>query len=165
MDNGKWVYRHLMEAKEKASWSKDPTRKVGCVAIGEDGDPVSNGFNGFARKIIDSPERLNNREEKYKYIIHAEMNCIFNSSRTGKSMKGSDVYVYGLPVCSNCANGLIQAGVKSVTAAYSFEEIHQRESYINIWKPMGDLSKSLFEEAGIPYKIYDIPELEKLRED
>ena len=50
---------------------------------------------------------------KYKYVVHAEMNLIYNATFNGISLDGSTVYVYGLPICSECAKGLIQVGVKT----------------------------------------------------
>ena len=80
VDWDKWDRQYMDLAKCIAKWSKDPSTKIGAVAIGDKGQVLSQGYNGFPRGIEDSPERLHIREEKYKYIVHAEMNCIFNAS-------------------------------------------------------------------------------------
>ncbi len=55
-------------AKEVAQWSKDPNTKVGAIAVGEKGQILSQGYNGFPRGILDKPERLNDREVKYQFV-------------------------------------------------------------------------------------------------
>lgn len=110
----KWDIRYLNLARQIAKWSKDPSRQIGAVAVGSKGQVLAQGFNGFPRGIADSPERYENRAMKYKYVVHAEMNCIYNATYNGVSLDGSDMYVWGLPMCSDCAKGVIQVGVKRV---------------------------------------------------
>lgn len=142
----KWDARFLDLAQHVASWSKDPSRKIGAVAIGDKGQVLAQGYNGFPRGIEDSENRYNVREEKYKYVVHAEMNCIYNASWNGVSLNKSKFYVYGLPVCSECAKGLIQVGVKSILV-----KVPEVEATPLIWKQHEKLSKELFREAGIKY--------------
>ena len=68
----KWDLRFLELAHHISQWSKDPSTKVGCVVVGSDREIRSTGFNGFPRGIEDSIERLEDREEKYPLICHAE---------------------------------------------------------------------------------------------
>ena len=49
-----WKLRYLDLAKQISSWSKDPSTKVGCVAIGNEGQVLSQGYNGFPRNVLDS---------------------------------------------------------------------------------------------------------------
>lgn len=142
----KWRDNYLGLAKYFSTWSKDPSRKIGAVAVGNHGQILAQGYNGFPRGIEDSEERLNVREVKYKYVVHAEMNMIFNACMTGVSLVGSDVYVYGLPVCSECAKGIIQAGVKSVTCLV--EEVVP-ETWLESW----ERTQSMFNEVGIKCEI------------
>lgn len=141
----KWNKRFIDLAKEIGSWSKDPSTQVGAVAV----DPkrkkiLATGYNGFPRGIIDSEERLNTRELKYRYTVHGEMNCIYNAALNGTSLDGSDIYVYGLPVCSECAKGIIQIGVKRVFACYP-ETVSQK------WAESGALTSEMFNETGVEY--------------
>ena len=109
----KWDIRFLELARHISSWSKDPSRKIGAVAI-KDRQVLATGYNGFPAGVIDDEERYNDREVKYELVVHAEMNCIFNAGKNGMSLKGSTMYVYGLPVCHECAKGIIQTGVERV---------------------------------------------------
>ena len=110
----KWDKRYLALAKEVASWSKDPSTQVGAVTVGNKKEVPSQGFNGFPRGIIDSKDRYNNRETKYKYVVHAEMNAIYNATYSGVSLDGAVLYVYGLPICSECAKVLFRLVLKKL---------------------------------------------------
>ena len=105
----KWDKRFLELAKHISDWSKDPSTKVGCIVVGEDREIRSTGFNGFPRGIEDKIERLEDREQKYPMICHAEENAIMHAARIGISLKGTMAYVTW-PPCSRCTRSLIQAG-------------------------------------------------------
>ena len=141
-DTSTWSIKYMKLAKEVASWSKDPSAKIGCVAVGKKGQILSQGYNGFPRGIHDSEERLNNREEKYKYVVHAEQNCIYNATLNGVSLDGADLYVFGLPVCSECAKGVIQVGIKRVFMCYP-PDIPEK------WEESKKVTFDMFGEARI----------------
>jgi dCMP deaminase len=141
----KWDSRFIELAKFYSTFSKDPSRKIGAVAV----DPIkrtvlSCGFNGFPRGIADTDDRLNDRETKYKYAVHAEMNAIFNACLNGVSLDGATLYVYGLPICSECAKGIIQVGIKHV--AFLVEE-----AIPPIWLESWEKTREMFEEAGVTF--------------
>tara|TARA_R110000764_G_scaffold236251_1_gene331290 strand:+ start:287 stop:739 length:453 start_codon:yes stop_codon:yes gene_type:complete len=149
--SNKWDKRYMELAKAVASWSKDPSKKIGAVAIGSKGQVLAQGFNGFPRGIDDNDERLNDRETKYKYVVHAEMNLIYNATFNGISLDGSTVYVYGLPICSECAKGLIQVGVKQVVMCEnSYQDADEK------WLKSLELSVALLNESGIHWKTVDV---------
>ncbi|MEK9574701.1 MAG: dCMP deaminase family protein [Gammaproteobacteria bacterium] len=141
----KWDKRYLALAKEVASWSKDPSTQVGAVTVGNKKEVLSQGFNGFPRGIIDSEDRYNNRETKYKYVVHAEMNAIYNATYSGVSLDGAVLYVYGLPICSECAKGIIQVGIKKV--------IIEKSKELDNWNESVALSQEMFDEAGVELVI------------
>lgn len=141
-----WRNRYLNLAKHISTWSKDPSRQIGAVAVGSKGEILAQGFNGFPRGIHDTDYRLAYREEKYKYVVHAEMNVIYNASFNGVSLDGADLYVYGLPVCNECAKGIIQVGIKRV-----FILTTGSNSVPEMWVESWNNSKSMFDEVGIDY--------------
>lgn len=143
LEEDKWTRRYVALAKHISDWSKDPSTKCGAVVIGDHGQVLSTGFNGFPRGIADD-SRLHDRETKYKHIIHAEMNAIYNASLTSVSLNGSTLYVFGLPVCAHCALGIIQSGIKTVAVAYP-------RNIPDKWKESGELTEALFSEAGVRY--------------
>ena len=137
----KWDRRFIGLAQHIATWSKDPSTKVGCVVTGPDREIRSTGFNGFPRGIDDSSERLNDRARKYPLICHAEENAIMHAARIGVSLKGCAAYVTW-PPCTRCARSLIQAGVDTVLYPDGLE-IPER------WREDFELSLSMFNEAGV----------------
>lgn len=144
----KWNNRYMDMAKEISSWSKDPNTKVGAVAVGSKGQILSQGYNGFPRGIFDGEERLNDRETKYKYVVHAEMNVIYNATYSGVSLDGAKLYVYGLPVCSECAKGIIQVGIKEVYVAQECVDLRPT------WFESFQKTLDMFNEAGV--KVFAI---------
>jgi len=92
------------------SYSKDPRTKVGALILRADGTPVSWGYNGFPRGIVETPELWNNREEKYKRVLHAESNAI---DFARESLEGATIFCSLFP-CSNCAARIVQSGIARV---------------------------------------------------
>ena len=137
-----WKKKYLALAKHVASWSKDPRTKVGAVAVGEVGQILATGYNGFPRNIRDTEERLFDRELKYKYVVHAEQNCIYNATHNGISLQGATLFVSGLHVCRECAKGIIQVGITRVVV--DKDEII-REDWIQSLLE----EKEILEEAGV----------------
>lgn len=141
--SNKWDKRYLQLAKTVGSWSKDPSTQIGAIAVGTKGQVLAQGYNGFPRGVLDNDERYNNRPTKYKYIVHAEQNLIYNATYNGVSLDRSTLYVTGLPVCSECAKGVIQVGVQRVVMPADFD--------IKGWGESWKLSESMFNEAGVLY--------------
>jgi len=140
----KWDIRYMKLAQEVSTWSKDPSSQIGAVAIAPTGQVLSQGYNGFPRGISDQIERYTNREIKYDFIVHAEMNCIYNASFNGVSLKGSTIYVYGLPICNECAKGIIQVGAsRVVTNTFNSEG--------NRWYHSCHKGEDILQEAGVEY--------------
>ena len=145
--SNKWDKRYMELAKQVGTWSKDPSKQIGAIAIGSKGQVLAQGYNGFPRGIDDNESRLNTKETKYKYVVHAEMNLIYNATFNGISLNGSTVYVSGLPVCSECAKGLIQVGVKQIVMSKdSLEGADEK------WLDSFELTIALLNEAGIHWK-------------
>jgi len=143
----KWDKRYLALAEQVSTWSKDPSSKIGAVAVGDKGQVLSQGYNGFPRGITDLSDRLTDRPIKYKLVVHAEMNVIYNASYNGASLDGSTLYVYGLPVCSDCAKGIIQVGIKRVVMPVQEIPKHWDESWSE--------TKAMFDEAGVKYEFLE----------
>lgn len=144
----KWDQRFLEMAAKISEWSKDPSRKIGCIAVNNDRKILATGYNGFPSKIEDHEYRYNDRETKYQYVIHAEMNCIYNAAVNGVSLLDSTFYIHGLPVCHECAKGIIQVGVTRVVA--------HSAGTPEKWADSNILTMELFKEAGVEYEFNEI---------
>ena len=146
--SNKWDIRYLQLAQEVASWSKDPSTQIGAIAVGNKGQVLSQGYNGFPRGIIDKDEYYLDRETKYKYVVHAEMNVIYNATYNGVSLDGATLYVTGLPVCSDCAKGVIQVGIQRVV----MKEQNVPLKWIDSWKT----TAGMFEQANIKWEFINV---------
>ena len=70
------------------------------------------------------------------------MNVIYNATFNGVSLDGASVFVYGLPVCNECAKGIIQVGIQRVL-------IYTDDVVPAIWTDAFELSYEMFKEAGV----------------
>ena len=146
--SNKWDIRYLNLAKEVSKWSKDPSSKIGAVAVGSKGQVLAQGYNGFPRGIYDGEIRYIDKQVKYKYVVHAEQNVIYNATYNGVSLDGATLYVYGLPVCSDCAKGIIQVGIKRV--------VIPADKYPEKWIQSFESTMDMFAEVGIDVEIIEI---------
>jgi dCMP deaminase len=133
----KWARRFMQIARNIASWSKDPSTKVGAVAIGSAKQILAEGYNGIPRGVKDLPERYE-RPAKYDYIVHAEANVVAHAARS--VLAGSTVYVTHL-CCSQCAALLINAGVKTVITDKNAKTSMPPEKF--------EIARQMFREAGV----------------
>lgn len=138
----KWDYRFISLAEHIAQWSKDPSTKTGAVIVDKNNRIVSVGYNGLPKGTLDLPERLNNRELKYKIIVHCERNAIIFAQR---DLSGCTLYTHPFMSCATCASMVIQSGIKRIVAPYNDNER---------WVPDFKLSTQLFNEAGIDIVLY-----------
>lgn len=107
----RWDNRYLSLARLVATWSKDPSTKVGAVLVRADNSIASTGYNGFPPGRDDSPLLYADRAYKYKHVIHAEINAL--SFCGSEAQEGSTVYT-SFPVCPACMEALGKAKVSRV---------------------------------------------------
>lgn len=107
-------------------------RKYGAIIVKND-VIVSSGYNGPARGVINCFEigclkDLVNAPSGTAYefcpAVHAEENAIINAARSGTSILGGKMYIYGEDVktgevvealpCDRCKRAIINAGIKQV---------------------------------------------------
>lgn len=136
----KWVRRFLDHASHIAGWSKDPSTKVGAVAVDIDRVVLETGYNGIPRGVDDRPERME-RPAKYLWTAHAEENLVSQAARP--RLNGSTVYVTHL-CCCGCARMLINAGVAKVVCG-SGETHMPKEQF--------DIALTMFAESGVEFEF------------
>jgi dCMP deaminase len=141
-----WDLRFLQMAKLVSTWSKDPSTKCGAVIVEPASKKViSIGYNGFPRGIKDD-ERLQNREQKYSLIIHAEINAIMQAQT---DLYGCVLYTYPFICCNRCAVHVIQAGILRVVAPNFVGDAKR-------WEESFNLSRSLFTESFVRVSELDV---------
>jgi len=141
----KWDERFLGLARHIAMWSKDPSTKTGAVIVAPDRRVLSIGFNGFPRGVMDHPIRYENREEKYKIIVHCERNAMLFCR---ESLAGSTLYTWPFLSCSSCAAMIIQAGIIRHVAPQSLNER---------WGEQVQMTLQILAEAGVGLDLLDYP--------
>ena len=140
----KWDRRFLSEALSKASWSKDPSTKTGCV-ITRGFHIICTGYNGFPQGVQDNEDRYNNRELKYKLIEHCDRNAIYQAARYGISLEGSTMYLTG-PPCAECTRGIIQSGI--IRVVWPKDNKFETTETWERWKESCELAFMMMVEAG-----------------
>lgn len=130
--------RFLLTAQAIASiWSKDPSSQVGAIAVGEVPNQVAWGYNGFPPGISDTPERLHDRETKYRLVRHAEPNAISNATFPVRTL-----YVTRHP-CDRCAIEILAARTIKRVVYVIHEDFEER------WVQSCAEARALLEEGGI----------------
>ena len=132
--------RMLGLARHISDWSKDPSTKVGCV-IRKPDRSIALGINGFPAGVADTDERYNDRDTKYKLVVHGEPNAILN----GGDVRGATLYNYPFSPCIRCAGLIIQAGIVRVVAPPCPEDKRER------WEKDLNEAIALLREAGLEY--------------
>jgi dCMP deaminase len=86
--------------------SADPWQKVGCCLLRHDNSVASLGFNGFPKGML---ENWDNREERRKFVVHAEQNAL-------RYVKPGECYLAAttLLCCNDCLKALASYGIKTV---------------------------------------------------
>lgn len=138
-----WDQRFLELAQHIAQWSKDPSTKCGAV-IARNKRVISMGYNGFPQQVNDCTARYENRELKYKMVLHAEVNALMFAQQ---DLAGCTLYVWPMPPCSRCACQIIQAGIKRVVSIEPTQEQKER------WGEDFEITRMMFKEAEVNLQL------------
>jgi dCMP deaminase len=104
------------------------------------------GYNGFPRGVKDYETRYNDRDIKYRLVVHAEANAILAAARVGTPLEGCTLYCTFHP-CSGCAKLIVQAGIRDVV--YPEPEDKEDLDRIARWGDDFSYARIIFSEAGI----------------
>lgn len=140
----KWTQRFLDLAAHVAAWSKDPSTKVGAVAV----DPVSRavlstGYNGLPRGVEDHCSRMQ-RPCKYLWTAHAEENLVAHAAR--QTLQGATVYVTHL-CCASCTRMLINAGVEKIVCGPGLTNMEYENFAV---------ARQMLKEADVELEVQDV---------
>ena len=128
--------------------SKDPSTKVGAVITDQDYRGVSWGYNGFPRKIADTPERLHDRDVKYRYTIHADMNAVLFA---GRPLTNCRMFLWPMLSCERCAPHIIQVGITEVVAP---EKLSSR--LVSRWGAGVEEAIEMYKEAQVQVALVNL---------
>jgi dCMP deaminase len=139
-----WWDNYFLDLAEAVAYaSKDPSTKVGAVIVRPDRTVASLGYNGFPRGIVDTDERLNNRDIKYDLVVHGEINAILTAR---EPLHGYCLYTWPFLTCKKCALQVIQAGIVRVVAPFVDNER---------WNASIRDAQAIYDEAGVAWKLID----------
>lgn len=160
------IIRDLLQYTQAiASRSKDPRRKVGCIAA--EIDPIKHyngpyipvalstgdigsvvvlaaGFN-FLPEHLDWPSVWEDKPVKNKFVVHAERAMLANAARTGVRLVGSAVFVTDAP-CLECAKSLVGVG---------FTSMHVGRMPMGSWHDECAVALNYLDQAGTSVAVYD----------
>ena len=107
-----WDDTFMMLAHLISQRSKDPSTQIGAVIVDKHNVILGLGYNGWPRGIKqdDLPWDREGKEleTKYPYMVHGELNAIFNSCNI---LDNSRIYCNLFP-CNECAKAIIQNKIK-----------------------------------------------------
>lgn len=139
-----WWDKHFLGMAEYVSRaSKDPSTKVGAVIVDERRRVISTGYNGLPQNVPDDPEILENRDIKYKHVVHGEVNAILFSTQP---LDGSTIYLWPFLCCVPCSSIIAQSGIKRVVA---------RKNDIERWQEDLKMAKLNLHRANIEWVEYE----------
>lgn len=120
-------------------FSKDPSTRVGAIAVGTSNNQVAWGYNGLPPGLADTPERLQDREVKYALTLHAEENALANAPFAVRTL-----YVTH-PPCAGCALRILaKRTVQRVVYAESRDTGFDKR-----WAPAVAEARALLAEGGV----------------
>lgn len=146
-----WDRRFLSLAMSVGNWSKDRSRGVGAIIVGEGRSILAVGYNGFPRGVSELVDERHHRPEKYLWTEHAERNAIYDAAKRGVALDGATIYLPWYP-CADCARAIIQSGLVALVALRS-------ESRDPIWDDHFRVSSLMLAEAGVRVKLWDKSDL------
>lgn len=122
-----------------AKRSPDIDTQVGCVIVDRDQRVLAVGYNGLPAGVKHTETRVT-RPEKYKWMVHADLNAILSAGRNGVSLIGATMYLPGWP-CNECAKAIIQSGITKVCILDGDVPVR--------WMPSVIVSAQMFREAKV----------------
>lgn len=157
--------RYYLERAEWVSgYSEDPSTRVGAILVPhpdcsfEEAPEYLEGWNRFPTALDMTDRKLNNREMKYRYMLHAEECAIVDAWDSGVNPHKSTMYVattnpdgthsFGGPPCNHCMLHILEAGVSRLV-------VFKDDNVPDRWKEDHRISMEMIEESGIEYVEYD----------
>ena len=140
-----WDETFMQMAHLMAKRSKDPNTQNGAIIVDENHVVLGLGYNGWPRGIDNDSlpwDRVGNYADiKYTYVVHAEINAIFNAH---KDIREAILYCTLFP-CNECAQAMIQTGIKEIV--FDSDKYHDDKIWV--------ASRRLLNLAGVKFRQYN----------
>ena len=122
-----WEDLYFEIAKSVSKRSRDPRTQVGAVLV-KNKCVIGIGYNGAPRNCEKNIRWDTN--EKYKYVIHAELNAIANASNNNVAVAGSELYITLSP-CLECIKLISQFQIRKVCFLEKYRDFKEVEEFAN----------------------------------
>ena len=143
-----WEEAFMGQAVLISQRSKDPNTQVGACLVSEDNYILSLGYNGLPLGMNDDDfnwtRDLEDPNNKYKYVCHAESNAIDNFKGEKKNLYNSTIYVTLFP-CPDCAKRIVQNKIGKV--------VYLSDKYENT--PDNLVAKRILDSANVDYVQFE----------
>lgn len=114
-----WDQYAVQLAKVAALRSPDPYKKVGACALDSKNRVIGVAYNGLISNFEPPVNFWNNRDERRKYVVHAEANLLSLFRRNKCKLLACTL----LP-CSACATLIAAHGIRKVV----YNEVYTRDT-------------------------------------
>lgn len=139
----------LKHAYDIAATSYDPSTQNGAILLSPNGSLIAVSANRFPGEVRPTDERLNDRDIKYDFVIHAETAVVAMAAKAGRSTLGATL-ICPWAACAPCAGVIIEAGIKRIIAhKQAIDRVHPN------WRKSIDRGFIKLLESGIPVSQYD----------
>lgn len=148
-----WLEQAYQCAKR---YSEDTITNTGAIIVARDLEHlIAFGANHFPKGLNPTKEQVENREWKYKHIIHAETAAIHYAAATENfeshtpTTKGAVMYMPWVP-CTDCAKAIIDSGIKTLIGHKELimktpERWHESTDYALQLLDMCDVERFMYE--------------------
>lgn len=127
MQRPSWDEYFLLLAFNVSLRSEDPDIKHGAVIVNQYNHIIGTGYNGPIKGADNSVIPFSIRDEKRKWMIHAEENAMLNVTQSS-SERGDRcrIYITGQP-CNNCLQRMVNFGIKKIVIVDRIGSITENE--------------------------------------
>lgn len=108
---------NIINLAMRAAWSearrsRDPSTQLGAILLTKNGDFISSGINNLPK--CTPQEVWNDREEKYRRVIHAEQSAYLTAAKCSREVVYNSVLVCPWSCCVLCAGFIVEGGTKTL---------------------------------------------------
>jgi dCMP deaminase len=143
---------YFKQCYKLAQKSLDPSTQNGVILVKND-IVIGEGYNKFPSgpygEIANKEYVWNNREVKYKLVVHAETASILDAAKKGNSTSGATMYGCWV-ACLDCARDIIEAGISELVGHH-----HKYMDDRPDWNAGIEEAFNLLRAAGVKIRIVD----------
>jgi dCMP deaminase len=150
VDRPSWDQYFISQAHKISKRSMDSQTQCGCVITDQQHRPLGWGYNSFVAGIDDTI-LPNIRPDKHPFMIHSELNAIFNCTHPPRN---GIAYATGIP-CDHCLQCMWQAGIREIV----FDKTHHANMCADSERVIiTEILLALMQSKGLIFRGVDLNE-------